>query len=451
MGFFSKKNEGGILDVIRCDEEEYLLWKWRPSAGSSRTDRENAIRWGSSLRVKDGEVAVFVYKQEDGPTQDYIEGPFDQTIETANFPVISNLIGMAYAGKSPFQAEIYFINLAGNLKVNFRTPYFDVFDPRFSDFPVRMVAGGSYTINITDYKGFIKLHRLIQFDMHEFSDGVRDAILKYVKGIVSNAPSELGIPVLQLERKILELGELINSRLQSVFKGDFGVNLKRFDLSTLEVDKETEEYRQLRQVTADLEIAMRVKQNEVAMQNLENVQQINALNMDETLRIQREQAERFAALQTQQQFMGVHQMNLQADVLGKAAENLGSMGNMDGSGSGGFNPAGMMAGMAIGGAMGTQMAGMVGSVGQTLTQSGMTPPPIPQSQYHVSVDGQNTGPFSMTELPELVRRGQLNPHTYIWKAGMTGWEHAGKVVELAALFAPMAPPPSPPPFAPPEA
>ena len=43
---------------------------------------------------------------------------------------------------------VNFINLAGNIKVSFRTPYFDVFDPRFVDFPVRVAAGGSYTFNM---------------------------------------------------------------------------------------------------------------------------------------------------------------------------------------------------------------------------------------------------------------------------------------------------------------
>jgi hypothetical protein len=31
MGLFSKKSEGGLMDVIRCDEQEYLVWKWRPN------------------------------------------------------------------------------------------------------------------------------------------------------------------------------------------------------------------------------------------------------------------------------------------------------------------------------------------------------------------------------------------------------------------------------------
>ena len=45
---------------IRCDEPSYLIWKWHPAGVQLGTgNRENAIRWGSSLRVKDGEVADF--------------------------------------------------------------------------------------------------------------------------------------------------------------------------------------------------------------------------------------------------------------------------------------------------------------------------------------------------------------------------------------------------------
>ena len=65
MGLFDRNNrKGGLMDEIRCDEPSYLIWKWHPSGvQQGETVRENSIRWGSSLRVKDGEVAVFVYKQ----------------------------------------------------------------------------------------------------------------------------------------------------------------------------------------------------------------------------------------------------------------------------------------------------------------------------------------------------------------------------------------------------
>ena len=148
MGFFGKKTVGGLMDVIRCDEQEYLVWKWRPAGEVNSTKKENAIRYGSSLRVKDGELAVFVYQQEDGSLQDFITGPYDQTIKTANFPVLSSIVGLAFGGASPFQAEIYFINLSGNIQVKFGIPYFDVFDPRFLDFAVPMAARGTITFNV---------------------------------------------------------------------------------------------------------------------------------------------------------------------------------------------------------------------------------------------------------------------------------------------------------------
>ena len=67
MGLFSNKNNGGFMDEIRCDEPSYLIWKWHPKGTQEgENTRENSVRWGSSLRVKDGEVAVFVYKQKDG-------------------------------------------------------------------------------------------------------------------------------------------------------------------------------------------------------------------------------------------------------------------------------------------------------------------------------------------------------------------------------------------------
>ena len=92
MGLFGNKSEGGFFDVIRCDEQEYLIHKWRPSGEANSTIKENAIRYGSSLRVKEGELAVFVYKQKDASVQDFIEGPFDQTIKTLSLSHLDYLI-----------------------------------------------------------------------------------------------------------------------------------------------------------------------------------------------------------------------------------------------------------------------------------------------------------------------------------------------------------------------
>lgn len=222
------------MDTIRYDEESYLIWKWHPKGSETNTtNRENYIRWGSSLKVKDGEVAVFVYKQKDGIFKDFIVGPFDQNIDTKNLPILTDIIGLAYAGKSPFQAEIYFINLAQIIQNKFSVPFFDIYDPRFVDFGVPISVRGNITFKITDYKSFIKLHRLIDFNLDDFQNQIKDAVSRYVKNIVVSLPIKENIPLVQIEFKITD----VNEALEKDLKESFGVDLTAIDVSVIEVDK----------------------------------------------------------------------------------------------------------------------------------------------------------------------------------------------------------------------
>ena len=443
MGLFGNKSEGGLMDVIRCDEQEYLVWKWRPSGEANSTKKENAIRYGSSLRVKDGELAVFVYQQKEGSMQDFIVGPYDQTIKTANFPVLSSVVGAAFGGASPFQAEIYFINLAGNVPIKFGIPYFNITDRRLPDFPVPMSVRGQIIFNITDYKLFIKNTRLINFELDDFKNLIKSAVTSSVKSGVMNINRTNPLNLVQIEENLDFINENLKAKLKDTFSEEFGVNLKRFDIDSLEMDQESEGYKKLLKVTRDQQEKTFVAQTDVSIKNMSDMQSINALNMEETLKIQREEAQRAQKLQTETNFMGAHALNQQTDVLKTGAESLGQMGNIGGAGVGGMNPAGMMTGMMMGGAMGNQMAGMMNQMGQNMNQQQNTPPPPPTIAYSVSINGQTTGPFNLQQLQQMVQNGQLQKTTHVWKQGMAAWEIAGNVQELSSLFGAVPPPPPP--------
>ena len=426
MALFGKTNnpEGGFMDIIRCDQPEYLIWKWRPDAAKTITVEENAVRFGSSLRVKDGEAAVFVYHQKDGILQDFIEGPYDGSIKSANFPVLARIVGVAFGGASPFQAEIYFINIAGINQISFGVPYFNVFDSRFPDFAVPIAVRGKLTFKLVDYRAFIKLHRLINFDLEDFKKQIKSAVVKYVKAVVSNAPGEYGLPVLQLERKILEINEIIEKYIKPRMEDEFGVVVSSVDIDAIEAAQDSEGYQQLMKVTRD-----------IAAQTTQAQANVNIKNMEESLRIQREEAQRAQKLQTEGANFAVHQLNQQADIAKTAATSLGQMGQGASVGNGGgLNPGAMMAGIAIGGMAGQQMAGMMGNMMQ-----GMNQPPV--VQYNVAVNGQTTGPFTLDQLTQMVQNGQFTDKSMVWKAGMTGWAAAGTVQELASLFTQVPPPP----------
>lgn len=450
MGLFDKHNrKGGFMDEIRCDEPSYLIWKWHPSGvQSGQGVRENSIRWGSSLRVKDGEVAVFVYKQKDGTMQDFIVGPYDQTIKTANFPVLASIIGLAYEGGTPFQAEIYFINLARIIQVKFGVPFFDVYDPRFADFGVPVAVRGTVSFGISDYRKFIKLHRLSNFDLEDFQRQIRDAVSRYVKDAVANAPAAHNIPLVQIETKAATINDTVEYDISERLKEAFGVVVSGVDIGAIEIDKSSEGYRQLMSVTKDIASATTRAEAEAKIRDIEQKQRIEAADYEERLRIAREESAYAQHLHTQTANIGAYQVEKQAEVGVAGAEALGHMGENGagtvdiGSVGMGFNPAAMMASMAVGGAVGQNIAGAIGNMMGGMNQQatpGAVPPPIPAVAYHVAVNGQAAGPFDMTTLQQMAVSGQLTANSLVWTSGMTQWEKASNVCELKSLIVPPIP------------
>ena len=436
MAFFDKNNRtGGFMDEIRCDEPSYLIWKWHPSGSQlGENNRENSIRWGSSLRVKDGEVAVFVYKQKDGTMQDFIVGPFDQTIKTANFPILASIVGLAYEGGTPFQAEIYFINLAQIIQTKFAVPFFDVYDPRFDDFGVPVAVRGTISFKISDYRQFIKLHRLNSFNLDDFQRQIRDAVTRYVKDVVANAPATNNIPLVQIESKTAQINDVVEFDVSERLKETFGVDVTGVDIGAIEIDKSSEGYRQLMAVTKDITSAK---------------VQAETADYVERLRIQREEGQYAMHKQTQSANIGAFQVEKQAEVGVAGAEALGHMGengagSVDLGNSGtGFNPAAMMAGMAVGGAVGQNIAGIMNNSMAGANQaapSGVTPPPVPTVTYNVAVNGQATGPFDINILKQMAIAGQFKPNSLVWKPGMENWLRADAVDDLKGLFNNVMPP-----------
>ena len=253
-----------------------------------------------------------------------------------------------------------------------------------------------------------------------------------------------------MERKILEINELVAGYLGSRLQADFGVNMKGLDISVIEVDKEANGYVELRRVTAEQTARTIDAQTDISIQNLQDTQEINAKNMEETLRIQREEAQRAQKLQTETLNMSAHQLNQQTDVAKTAAESMGKMGGGDGAAGAGamMDPGSMMASMAMGGAVGSGMAGAVGGMMQGMNEQNQAPPPPPQVQYFIAVNGQQSGPFGWQQLQQMIQSGEITADTHAWKQGMENWELAGNVQELSSLFIKVPPPPPPPPPAP---
>ena len=353
-------------------------------------------------------------------------------------------------------------NLSKGSQVNFAIPFFDVFDPRLQDYGVPVAVHGTIVYSIEDMDLFHSVNKNEAYSDETFQQKLRGTVTKFVKGVVTNAPTDAQIPVVQLERKILEISNLIQQYVKPQVEQLFGITVRQLDITRMNIDKESRGYRELKALTADLEkervmaqhnaqisnfnlqndlnqdqlkmqstlnLDAMKRQQEMLLGGKEQIQDMNLENQRETMRLQREEMQRASRLQTEQTFLGAHQANLSAGVLNNATDN----------GINAFRQQAQM-GAAMGMGAAPQMPGMGGAPqmpGMQMKQA------TPQVSYMVGVNGQQAGPFDWNQLQQLVSQGQLTQQTYVWKQGMANWDFAGNVQELQPLFMNAAPPQMP--------
>lgn len=338
----------------------------------------NEIKYNAKLVVREGQAAVFI---NEGQLAD-VFGPGTHTLTTQNLPILATLKGWKYGFESPFKAEVYFASTRQFTNLKWGTPGpCTMRDPEFG--AVRVTAFGIYAIKIKDPAVFIREIAGTdgEFTTEEIQENLKGKIGMRIKEVMP----ELQIPVIDLESKVYTLGEMLKERIAPSFEG-FGIALTEVQVQDVGLPEEVER-------AIDKAGAMRAIGN---MQTFTQYETANAIK--------------------------------------DAANNPG-----------GLAAAGVGVGMGFG--MGGQMAGAMGGMFAGQPQqaspppSGVAPPPLPpQLQLFVALNGQQSGPFDLPALQQLVQVGQLTRETLVWKQGMASWAAASTVAELAALFGSVPPP-----------
>ena len=375
MSIFKSK-EGGILDAIRCDEKEYLIWKWRPSADGSRTNKENAIRCGSSISVKDGQAAVFIHSG----VSDIIYGPYTGRLSTDNMPVTAGLIGAAFAGGTPFPAEVYFVDLSKVIQIHFGIGFFDVFDAVMKDFSIPVSVRGTLTFQIKDCQEFIRIYGLNELDINSLSSRIESVVKRYIKTAVSNCPVEYGISVVHIESKLNEINIRCEADLRERLYTDFGIYLSGLDIEAIEPDRSSNDYRQFIMMTKEREIAVSQTKLHSQISDIQDAQRMDSEDAADRKRRIREEEQYERHLKTQSQYKDIHMVNI------GAAPHVS------------------------------------------------TPPPVPVTLFHIAENGGSTGPYDINAMKLLAFEGRLCADTLVWKNGLTEWVRADSVFELKDIF-----------------
>ena len=136
-----------LIDRIKFEgPPDVLVWKWHSEKGKS-----DDIRLGAQLIVNESQEALFL---KGGKALDLF-GPGTHTLASGNLPLLSKIINWPFGGKTPFAAEVYFINKAVSLAQDWgtKTPVM-LLDPRYRvTIPLR--GYGAFAVRIADAREFV--------------------------------------------------------------------------------------------------------------------------------------------------------------------------------------------------------------------------------------------------------------------------------------------------------
>lgn len=215
-----------IIDVVRFDglkSRDWLIFKY-PS---------EELVLGTQLIVQEGQIALFVK----GGTIADIFYPGTYTLATENLPILKSLINLPFGGKTPFSAEIYFVNTTVRLDINWGTiDPIQLIDPKYY-VKLRIRAFGQMGLRILDaptlFKeviGGMQKADIVKFD--KIKEYYRGVLVIKVKSAIADAIITNGISALEISTKLETLSDRVKDQVAPEFE-KYGFSVANFFIQSI--------------------------------------------------------------------------------------------------------------------------------------------------------------------------------------------------------------------------
>lgn len=201
----------------------------------------------SQLIVNESQEAILV---KGGQVCDVFQAG-RHTLDTANIPILRKLVNLPFGGRSPFSAEVWFVNKVFSLDVKWGTSSpIQLQDPKYKVFvPVR--AFGQFGIQIEDSKKFLLklVGTLPSFDKNTVLKYFRGVYLTKTKDIISSYLVHQNISVLEINAYLDEISNYLQEKISPTFE-DYGIRLASFYVNDINVPEDDSAVIQLKKALA---------------------------------------------------------------------------------------------------------------------------------------------------------------------------------------------------------
>lgn len=215
-----------IFDVVRFDglkSRDWLIYKYY----------SEDLVLGTQLIVQEGQVALFVK----GGTIADVFYPGRYTLATENLPILKGLINLPFGGKTPFSAEIYFVNTTVRLDVNWGTiDPIQLIDPKYY-VKLRIRAFGQMGLRILDATtlfreviGGMQKADIVKID--KIKEYYRGILVIKVKSAIADTIINNGVSALEISTKLEALSERVKEQIAPDFV-QYGFTVANFYIQSI--------------------------------------------------------------------------------------------------------------------------------------------------------------------------------------------------------------------------
>lgn len=215
-----------IIDVVRFDglkSRDWLIYKY-PS---------EELVLGTQLIVQEGQIAIFV---RGGMIADVFY-PGTYTLITENLPILKELINLPFGKRTPFSAEVYFVNTTIRLDINWGTiDPIQLIDPKYY-VKLRVRSFGQMGLRIVDATtlfreviGGMQQADLVKLD--KIKEYYRGVLVIKVKSAIADAIITNGISVLEISTKLESLSERVKAQITPEFVR-YGFDVANFYIQSI--------------------------------------------------------------------------------------------------------------------------------------------------------------------------------------------------------------------------
>jgi len=212
-----------LIDVVKCEvNDEEFVYKF-PS---------DDLRLGTQLVVYTAQTAFFV---KGGAVHDEFQAG-THTLKSENIPLLNKLINLPFGSKSPFKAEVWFINQISKLDIKWGTPTpIQLEDPRYNVIvPVR--AFGQYGIKVKDPRLFLEtlIGNMTSFTAEKIEQYFKGKVLAQLSTLITQKIAKDNVSILDISgssNRAVYTGTWIGDGFEIALYGDGTGTLKFQDVT----------------------------------------------------------------------------------------------------------------------------------------------------------------------------------------------------------------------------